>query len=247
MNHRYLTGKVYHRRFLPKKHFFQYQFFMIDIDLKHFSSLKSRFFGINTKNIFSFQTKDHFGKSPIFLENVKDLLEKLELKFYDDMRFITLPRIFHFVFNPISLLLALDHLQKPVYLVAEVHNYNGGRVLYPVMLQHQKNDLYKGIIPKSMYVSPFFDHSGNYQFLVRYNQSGLNCQVSLFHDQQKMLDAVFNGQSLPFGCKNTLKLFSQYTFTTFLIVIRTVWQTVLLKMKGLRWYSPLESDQKKQY
>ena len=45
---------------------------------------------------------------------------------------------------------------KPKNMLAEVHNYNGGRVVYPIELTNYKDNKYKGKIKKDMYVSPFF-------------------------------------------------------------------------------------------
>ena len=77
MNHQYLTGKVYHQRFAPKQHFFEYPFFMIDIDPNQLVSLKNILFGNNTKNVFSFHTQDHFGKTLNFLENIQEVIKRI--------------------------------------------------------------------------------------------------------------------------------------------------------------------------
>ncbi len=51
------------------------------------------------------------------------------------MRFLTLPRVLNFVFNPISVLVLFDEESNPRHILAEVHNYNGGRVVYCVKLE----------------------------------------------------------------------------------------------------------------
>ena len=54
-------GKVVHKRFKPKEHFFKYNVPSIFIDLDEFEILKSKskIFSINSFNIFSFNEKDH--------------------------------------------------------------------------------------------------------------------------------------------------------------------------------------------
>lgn len=159
--HKYLNGMIYHKRFSPKQHFFKYKFFMLDLDLNSLETLSNNsLFSYNKFNLFSLFAKDHFGKSKDFRKNVESLIEKYQMKSTSTIRFITLPRIMGFVFNPISVLLLIED-EKPKQMLVEVHNYNGGRVVYPVDLKTTNNRLYFGTTQKDMYVSPFLKEMGN--------------------------------------------------------------------------------------
>ena len=94
-------------------------------------------------------------------------MKSLVLERSDNMHFITLPRVANFVFNPISVLILFDK-GKPTHLFAEVHNYNGGRVVYPVKLETKDNRGYEGEVMKDMYVSPFLETKGEYRFFFRH-------------------------------------------------------------------------------
>jgi hypothetical protein len=83
----------------------------------------------------SLQSFDHFGTSTDFFKNIEELLKKFHLKATKKMRFITLPRVLNFVFNPISVLVLFDEQNLPTHILAEVHNYNNGRIVYPVKLE----------------------------------------------------------------------------------------------------------------
>ena len=110
-NHRFYEGAIYHKRVHPKTHEFKYKFYLLDIDVadsSSFEKLKNSFFSINRLNFLSFKTKDHFGTSDNFLENIDGLLEKFNLEKSSKLRFITLPRVLNFVFNPISILMVFD-------------------------------------------------------------------------------------------------------------------------------------------
>ena len=131
-NHKFYEGNIYHKRFHPRVHEFKYNFYLLDIDLNYFQNLKNSFFSINKLNLLSFKTKDHFGKSDNFLENVEELLEKFNIKKTNNMRFLTLPRVLNFVFNPLSALVIFNENNEATHLLAEVHNYNNGRVIYPI-------------------------------------------------------------------------------------------------------------------
>lgn len=246
MSHQFFEGSVYHKRFSPKVHEFTYPFYLLDIDLSVLDSLKNRFFSLEGINLFSFKSKDHFGKSKDFLDNVEGLLKQFGLKPTANMRFVTLPRVANFVFNPISVLV-LSEGDKPTHLLAEVHNYNGGRVVYPVALHTKDQKSYTGSIPKDMYVSPFLETKGEYRFLFREDQEKITLKVDLYEDEKKKLTASFSGSSRPFESKTVAKLFVKHSFLTFWVVTRTLWQSLKLWAKGLKFYSPMPSDQIRRY
>lgn len=246
MSHRYFEGEIYHKRFTPKVHEFSYPFFMLDIDLDSFETLGHRFFKRERGSLFSFFAKDHFGSHENFLDNVGQLLEKFSLEPSSGMRFITLPRISNFVFNPISMLIVF-HENRPTHLLAEVHNYNGGRIVYPVALHHVKHNRYSGESLKDMYVSPFLDRDGVYRFEIDYSEDALMCSITYLKDELKVLKATLNAKSLPFESQSTRGLFGRHLFLTFGVVTRTLWQTLKLKLKGLTWFSPTPIDQIRRY
>jgi len=242
MSHKFQEGIIYHKRVSPKKHDFKYKFFMLDIDMNSFSELENKYFSKNSFNLFSFNTKDHFGKSDDFKKNVKGLLEKYQIKETNKMRFITLPSILGYVFNPISILILFKE-EKPTYMLAEVHNYNGGRIIYCVKLESKDNIHYKGIGNKDMYVSPFFKSVGRYAFSLRYEENSFSLGINLFEEDTKMLTTTLVAKSLEFNESNVVKLFFRHFLLTVLVVTRTIWQSLKLKLKGLTWNKPNKKDQ----
>lgn len=97
-NHNIFEGTIYHKRFLPKKHDFKYNFYLLDIDVFDLKSLENKIFSINKLNFMSLQSFDHFGTSLDFMKNIEELLKKFDLKASSKMRFITLPRVLNFCF-----------------------------------------------------------------------------------------------------------------------------------------------------
>ena len=197
----------------------------------------------------SLKSVDHFGKSRDFIKNIEELLEKFDLKASSKMRFLTLPRVLNFVFNPISVLLLFDEESNPTHILAEVHNYNGGRVVYCVKLEkHQNNTTsYFGAVKKDMYVSPFFKQQGIYEFELKYDEHKLFIKIDLYENQQHKLTAIFNSKSKPYSFKNILIVFVRYMFSTFLVVSRTFYHAFRLYLKGLKIYSPRDNDKIKRY
>lgn len=246
MKHQFFEGSVYHKRFHPSTHEFTYPFYLLDIDLDTLRNLKNRLFSINSFNLLSFKSKDHFGKHKDFEENVKELLEKFDLQYSKEMHFVTLPRVFNFVFNPISVLILFKE-QAPTHLLAEVHNYNGGKIVYKVELHPGKEGIYEGSAAKDMHVSPFLDRTGEYRFTFAYSMTKMYIGVTLYEEGKKKLIAHFKGKALPFSTRSITRLMFRHAFLTFGVVTRTLWQSFKLWKKGLKWYSPIQLDQIRRY
>lgn len=244
-NHKFYEGTIFHKRFHPKTNKFKYKFYFLDIDLDDFSNLKNSYFSQNSFNLFSFKTSDHFGVSNDFVKNSYELIEKFGLQKPQKLRFVTLPRVLNFVFNPISILLLIND-GKITNILAEVHNYNGGRVIYPVKLE-QIGNKYKGVVKKDMYVSPYFKALGVYEFELKYDENNLDVKIDLYEDDVYKLTALMQLQSLPFTQSNSLKIFFKYLFTNFLVVTRTYFQAIKLFIKGLKIYTPREIDKVRRY
>lgn len=245
MKHRIIEGSIYHKRTSPKSNSFTYPFFMMDIDTDSLEELKNKFFSLNKYNLFSFHSKDHFGKEEEFKSNIHELLNTFHVEGNYTIRFITLPRILGFVFNPISMLILFED-KTPKLLFAEVHNYNGGRMVYHVTLE-KKHNMYWGKSSKDMYVSPFLSKEGDYEFSLKTDEHNFLININLIQKKHKILRSTFRGKFTPYNDKRLLSLFFKYGFLTLKVVTRTLWQTLRLKLKGLRWFSPELIDQKRRF
>ena len=245
MSHQFFQGTIFHKRFHPKTNKFKYNFYILDFDVENMESLKNRFFGINSLNLFSFLTKDHFGNSLDFKKNCDELLEKFNIAKPDSMRFITLPRVLNFVFNPISVLVLIND-EKITHILAEVHNYNNGRVIYPLELK-QFGEKYKGVVKKDMYVSPYFKSTGVYEFEFIYEKNDLKIKIDLYENSVYKLTAFMDMKAEEYTQKNTLNIFFKYMFSNFLLVLRTYYQAIKLYAKGLKLFFPREIDKVRRY
>lgn len=248
MSHQFWEGTIRHKRTKPTVHDFSYRFFMVDLDAEQLDSIENnKLFAYDGFNLFAFNTRDHFGRTEDFTRNARMLLSQFDVTPTRHMRFITLPRILGFVFNPISVLLLLDDHDRPQHLLAEVHNYNGGRIVYSTALEAAGNGVYRGEARKDMHVSPFFEREGDYRFALIYDATTFALTVQLRQSDEKMLIATFNGRSLPFRTSVAAGLFMRHSLLTVWVVTRTLWQSLKLWRKGLRWHRASVADQVKRY
>lgn len=243
MSHLFYDGTIYHKRFFPKIHEFTYPFFLLDIDVQDIATLKNRLFSFGKFNLFSFFTKDHFGTTDDFVYNARELLKEYGIEEQGPLRFLTLPRIANFVFNPISVLIVFNEHNIPKNMLVEVHNYNGGRVVYPVELNQVSLSNYKGSVKKDMYVSPFLDREGEYKFSLHVGDEKISLSVVVYQEDKKILVASFDARMRVFSEKSIAKLFLKHTFLTFWVVTRTLWQSTRLYFKGLKFIKVTPIDQ----
>jgi DUF1365 family protein len=217
---------------------------MLDMDVSELETLKSRYFSLNRFNLFGFYAKDHFGQGDDFRNNIKVLLKNFDYQEADSMRFVTLPRMLGFVFNPISLLILYKE-KKPYAMLVEVHNYEGGRIVYPVTLAQSKNNHYHGNTSKDMYVSPFFQREGVYDFVFQSTPEKFWLHITYTQEDTKKLTTTLSTQCLPYNDEELIKIFFVYPMLTLGVVVQTLWQSLRLKLKGLTWYQSLPIDQEK--
>lgn len=221
---------------------------MLDIDVDRLDILENNaLVSYNAFNLFAFKAKDHFGRSDDFRKNVRALLASFSLGETPCMRFITLPRIAGFVFNPISMLILCDDRETPMHLLAEVHNYNGGRIVYNVPLERKENGSFCGNVLKDMHVSPFCERDGNYAFTMTYDDEGLRMNIRLDESGISTLNATLNLKALPYRTSATTGLFMRHSLLTVWVVTRTLWQSLKLWRKGLSLHTPVAADQIRRY
>ena len=82
-NSKIYTGKVIHRRFKPKEHYFKYSVFSLLIDLDELEDIQKEIsiFSYNKFNIISFFDKDHGERDSSSLKNwVYSNLKKLGIE-----------------------------------------------------------------------------------------------------------------------------------------------------------------------
>ena len=123
------NGQVIHKRFKPKVHYFKYNVFSLLIDLSELEILdkKVNFFSFNKFNLISFYEKDHGDRDGSSLvEWVHKNLKKNNIS-TDNIRIKILcyPRIFGFVFNPLSVFYVYNINYQLISILYEVKNTFG--------------------------------------------------------------------------------------------------------------------------
>ena len=243
MSSKIYWGKTAHARTQPVKHVFSYPLFSFAFELGELPKLKfGPFFGYNRRAVLSIWDKDylHLGSQSICTKLV-DFLKSRNVQINpanvsNKIFLVTTPKLFGYVFNPVSFYL-LEHSPGILsHVIAEVANTFGEKHLYLMDNPTLSPLPVKFNFDKAFFVSPFFDISGQYQFVVKEYEDNLNIMVSLEHSCRPSFWADITGKSRPITYKNILLTLLCYPLSILLTMPRINYQA--LKLYFVRGLTP---------
>ena len=244
MNSAIYTGNIFHQRFQPVEHHFNYKIFMAYIDLDEIDSLmpQSFFWGVNRPALISFFSKDYLSQGKLDLRSAVEHLvfERTGKNVQGPIRLLTHLRYFGHCFNPVSFYYCFDKSGKEVEtIIAEVTNTpwkeRHSYVIQRKNILEEKNSLVDHQ-NKKLHVSPFFQMDHRYRFLFSSPRDHLSVEIKNFKDSKKIHEALLNLKKLELNKTQLLKTVAQFPFITLRVVSAIHWQAVKLWLKGATFY-----------
>ncbi len=230
------NGKVIHRRFKPKEHYFKYNVFslLIDIDELEIIENKIKIFSYNKFNIISFFEKDHGPRDGTSLKewvikNLNDIgidNDRIQIKLF------CYPRIFGYVFNPLSVFFIYDENTRLISILYEVKNTFGEQHTYIFKTDDEKvivNDC-----TKKFHVSPFIEMECHYYFRVLKPSDKISVIIDQKDKDGKLLYASQDGKAKELNEKNLLVSFISHPLMTFKIIAAIHYEALKLWLKGIK-------------
>ena len=219
-NSKIYTGKVIHKRFKPKEHYFKYNVFSLLIDLNELEEINKyiKFFSYNKFNIISFYDKDHGDRDGSSIKlwvkknlgNIGILTEDVRIKL------LCYPRIFGYVFNPLSTYFIYNKHSELISIFYEVKNTFGEQHTYIFKVQDEKT--VKNKCKKKFYVSPFIEMDCEYHFKTLNPREQLSVVINQNDKDGKLLFASQDGISKDFNNKNLILSYLTHPLMTFKII-----------------------------
>jgi len=235
----FYTGTVVHRRIHPKRHFLKYRVFSMLIDLDELETLdaKTPGFGYNRWNLLSFWDKDHGPRDGARLRPwIEAALAKANIDLGGGaIRLLCYPRMFGYVFNPISVFYCYDTNQTLVALVYEVGNTFGEKHSYVIAVDASEAEggLIRQECAKNFYVSPFVAMKARYEFRMRAPESSVSLGISEHDENGLFLFAGFDGERKHIDRSSVFKMLVQFPLMTFKVTAGIHWEALRLWLKGV--------------
>ena len=231
------NGKVIHKRFKPKIHFFKYKVFSLLLDLDEIDTIdnKINLFSYNKFNLISFYDRDHGDRDG---SSIKDwVIENLKLNNiqHKDMKIKILcyPRILGYVFNPLSIFFVYDNNSSLISILYEVKNTFGEQHTYIFRID-SNSDLIQNNCNKKFYVSPFMDLNSKYYFKISNPREKLSVVIDQRDNEGKLLFASQDGIRTTFTTKNLILAYLKNPLMTIKIISAIHYEAFRLWLKGIK-------------
>ena len=232
------NGQVIHKRFKPKVHSFKYDVFSLLIDLSELETLDKEvnFFSYNKFNLTSFYDKDHGHRDGSSLINwVHEILNKNNVTTENiKIKILCYPRIFGFVFNPLSVFYVYNSNENLISILYEVKNTFGEQHTYIFRIEKDAK-LIQNNCSKKFHVSPFIQMNCNYFFRLLKPGNKISVIIDQYENEDKILYASQDGIRTDFNTKYLIKSFLNHPLMTFKIIIAIHYEAFKLWSKGIKF------------
>lgn len=241
-------GTVHHARLRPVMHAFNYPVYFIRLPLRAMAAQSTspmRLFSRNRFNFLSFRDSDHGdGKQPLVMW-IDALLQREGIHDADGEIWLqTFPRVFGYVFNPVSFWFCHNKDGKLRAVLSEVRNTFGERHCY---LLDAGDVLRYGTelrARKIFHVSPFCAVAGDYRFRfmragsARQQPNGERHVARIDHDDAHgpLLQTSISGIGYPMTDRQIVTALWRYPLMTFGVIAKIHWQALQLWCKRVPFF-----------
>ncbi len=251
---------VMHARFSPRAHRFVYRLFLFAIDLDELAELPRRLlpFSCDRANVYSFRDRDYFpvdeprhhaggaaaAPSTAATGPLKARIVAFAASHGLDLAggrivLVTLPRIFGYLFNPVSFYFCFDRHGAPAAAIAEVTNTF--REVKPYLLgagtPATPDGVFRLRVPKHFYVSPFSDVDVEFDFMLRVPGDRLAIQIDDYEGTARTLTSVLTGPRRDLTSARLAWYTLKYPLLTLRVISLIHWHALRLWLKRLPWFA----------
>lgn len=234
------VGDVVHRRHRPKHHQLRYRVFSLLVDLDELDTLDRRLtlFGYNRAAAISFWDRDHgAGDGGCLRQWVEGHLSKTDVGTSGiRIRILCYPRVFGYVFNPLTVYFCERPDGQLVCVLYEVRNTVGEFHTYIVPVADEAGPEVEHSCPKKMYVSPFMPMDCIYRFRIRRPSEHVKIRIDESDEDGPLLYAGFTGKRRPLTDSALAGVLLALPLMTIKVVIGIHWEALRLWLKGLPVY-----------
>lgn len=235
--------EVMHHRLEPKEHRFSYRIFLCAIDFDELDALDRRLslFSRNRWNLYAFRDQDHLKLPGREAETVREKLrlylagEGIALPEKGRVLLVTFPRIFGYVFNPVSFYYCFDAAGVPLCALTEVGNTFGEQKPY-LLAEPPREGRFRRVVPKHFYVSPFSPLDLQFDFRLAVPDAKLAVHINDLKEGRPILLTTLKGTRVPLTDGRLAWFLLKYPLLTLRVIFLIHWHALLLWLKRLPWF-----------
>jgi DUF1365 family protein len=240
------TGQVVHQRHRPKKHSLRYKVFTLLVDLDELPAMDRamRLFGHNRRAVFGVHDKDHgLGEVGGLKSWVAAHLQKagLDVKTLR-VTMLCYPRIFGYVFNPLTVYFCYDQHDELIAILYEVENTFHERHTYIIPAEQAVDGSVRHACAKEMYVSPFVPMECTYRFKIQPPTDTVLVAINESDRDGALLYAAFTGQRQTLTDASLLKALLRYPLMTLKVMGAIHWEALKLWVKGVPVHRHIKAE-----
>lgn len=235
-------GEVMHARLKPFGHRFAYRVFSLLVDIDRLAELgrMTWLLGVNRPGLASFHESDHVETPGETLRAFADrqLADAGLKKPAARVLLLAYPRIFGYVFNPISVYFCYDDACALIALIYAVRNTFGGRHIYvsPVRSGELGPAGVRQTQAKLFHVSPFIGMDTRYHFRILPPGKTVRLRIHETENGEPLLSATFAGAARPLATPDLGACLIKFPFVTLKIIAGIHWEALKLWLKGARFH-----------
>lgn len=150
---------------------------------------------------------------------------------------ITLPRVFGYLFNPVSFYFCYDRTGAPVAALAEVTNTFKEMKLFLLGPETRDGSAFRLRTPKNFYVSPYSDVDVAFDFTLRIPNSHLSVRIDDYAATARTLTSSLGGPRAPLTDARLAWFTLKYPLITLRIISLIHWHALRLWWKKIPWFA----------
>ena len=240
-SHSVVDAVVVHRRLRPRANAFRYKVAYLCLGLDSLDSVAGRWLKLDRPGLVSFRRADHGARDGGDLKAwIRGLLiaHGLAEACDGDVELMTMPRLFGYVFNPVSFWFCRDRAGALRAVLCEVNNTFGETHCYLVHHADRRpleaDEWFDG--RKVFHVSPFLPVEGAYRFRFRLDREVAHVDVNYHDAEGLMLATSVAGRREPLADRTVARRFLGNPTMTLAVVARIHWQALKLWRKRATFY-----------
>lgn len=228
-------GRVTHTRLKPIRHRLGYRIFMLLLDLDELPALSKRLwaFGHNRAGLISFFDRDHGDGSP---GTLKEQITRKSGIAGGKIYALCMPRVFGYVFNPLTVYFCTGEDDRVHTLVYEVNNTFGERHFYTLGVGEGEHIAQE--CDKAFRVSPFMEMDLRYRFNVDRPGDKIAVNIVASDDKGPMLTASFTGARRELSSATIMRELIAHPAMTLKVIAAIHWEAIFIWLKLRRAQKP---------